>query len=571
MIQRWLFTATLLACVTTTAAAPVPEPSGTVPFLLARLQPADKLFEDAKFLARKFGKPEAADAFETKVFQQMGVGSIADTGIDTKRPSGLYVFLKPELAESTAVVMLPVANEKTILEFVGKFQVKAEKLEEGLYSVAIPEMPLPVFVRFANNYAYVTSMNKAAVSSSAILSPAKVFSANDASLLSVTVRPEQVPEPLRKMAMEQVIEYLKELEGDDDDEAAAKMAEIEKKQVERWMDAIVNGGKELTLRVNFDRISGELAFDFGMSAKPASKLAKELAAVKPGSSLFTKMVGDRGAINFLTNTRADAAYAKEIGEMFTKEGAHALAEMFDLDDTDEKAKAELNAMCKTLLPTIESGEFDFAVTLRPSGEKYCLLFGAHVKEGRKFEDGIRKLIATLPEDKRKTIKIDAKTIGEYKLHQIDEDDSSTLSEKIFGKSAIWIGFRDNAMVIGYGDSADKAVAEALAQVAPAPAPDFQIDVSVKKLKLFADAMFDSYGKVREIFGPEADRVRIISVETAAGDPWKARVSISLQMLVGIGLAFGDVADLMPVMPAVPAVPAVPPAPAPPPPPPPPAR
>ncbi|MFL5329542.1 MAG: hypothetical protein ACJ8C4_11560 [Gemmataceae bacterium] len=555
MLKRCLFTVALVVCARSANTAPVPESTTTAPFLVARIQPIEKLFDDAKFLAGKFGKVDASKEFEAQVLKQIGAGSLADTGVDPKKPSAVYVFLKGDIADSIAVAMLPVSNQKAILEFVGKFEVKAEKLEEGFYSLAMPEKT-PVYVRFANDYAYVTSVNKEAVSVAAIVPPSRVFTATETAVIAVSIRPDQIPESIRKVALAELSDYLKSLVEDDEDEAAAELNKTEGKFVESWLDSIAQGGKELTLKANFDRKSGELAFDFGMTVKTGSKLATDIAAIKAGSSLFTKMMAG-GAINFATNARTDTEYGKELAQLLPESGADQLMDWLDLDDTDEKVKANAVEFCKSLMPSLETGELDVALSIRPLGERYVMLLGSRVKDGKKVDAAFRKLVSTMSEEKKKKITLDAQTAGEIKLHRIESDEGDTRTEKVYGKPFYWLAIRDDAAIIGYGTDAEKAVAETIGQLELKPAPNVQLDVSVKHLQVFCDAIMpDIYPKLKDAFGDGADKVRIFVGNLEGGSQFKATMSMSLQTMVGISMAVGEMFDGLgiPVMPAVPPAP-----------------
>src|SRR5262245_21650769 len=140
MLRAWLVPLVVVVCAAPASSiAPVPEAGGSGPALVARLQPIDKLLDDARFLAGKFGKPDAAKELESHIAQSLGVDNLTETGIDRSKPSGLYVYPAAEIADSMAVAMLPVADAKAVLNFVGKFQVKAEKIEDEFYSLALPE------------------------------------------------------------------------------------------------------------------------------------------------------------------------------------------------------------------------------------------------------------------------------------------------------------------------------------------------------------------------------------------------------------------------------------------------
>src|SRR5207247_1652860 len=147
--------------------------------------------------------------------------------------------------------------------------------------------------------------------------------------------------------------------------------------------------------------------------------------------------------------------SKEFAKMFT-EASDELLDIFDAKADDDKIKEQVKALFKSLVPTVESGEFDGAMSLRgPTGDKYVVLVGLRLKDGKKVEDAVRKLVAVLPDDEKKKIKLDAQTVEGVKLHSVTDDDGDDTVKKIFGKAVFYLGFRDDAVVFGFGEGAAK--------------------------------------------------------------------------------------------------------------------
>lgn len=519
------------------SAAPVPAgPAGT-PTLMARLQPVNKLLDDAKFLAAKFANEKFAAKLEGEIASKLGVTSLDDTGIDRSKPCGLYVFLDADLPQSTAVVMLPVANSKSLLEFVGKFEAKAEKVEDELYSLAIPGVPLPVFVRFAQGYAYVAAMNKASVDVAKLLPPAKVFAEDEAAILAVTAFPEAAPEAVTKMALEQIQVWAKDLT----EELESAIDQSEAKLFEKWASLSVTEAKKATVKVGFDRASGELTFDLKMTPKPGTRLAGEIAGVKSGSSLFNALVGQAGAINFAFNTEAGTELRKSMAESI-REGAEEFLSNLGIEVADEKLKAEVKAVTQAMIPTIESGLMDAALSLRAGAKKYTGLAGVRVVDGKKLEAAVRKLVAALPDDAKKVVALDAGKESGFSIHTYDPKDTGDMAEKLLGNTVVHFGFSDQAMVIAVGEDAAKLVGSILAEAKAGPAPSLQIDVTPGKLKNLCDAIDESiYGYVLKVFGTE-ERLRIYSANVKGGDTLHGTASISVQMILGASLMTGGIGE-----------------------------
>lgn len=556
MSRVWLHGILLAAAAAPLLTAPVPEPGGPAPALIVRFQPVNQLLADGQFLAEKFGNPKAGKLFEAQVAQALGVDSLDDTGLDRSKPSGMYVFPNAELEKTAAVAMLPVADVNRLLAFVGKWEVKAEKLGDDFYSLSMPQYTLPVFVRVAQGYAYVTAMTKDAVEPGKLLAPATVFGAGNNGILSCTLRPDRVPEPVRKEALAHLTEWIAEQTEDIADE----LDKNHYKLIAKWADLFATGGREASLRISFDRPSGELAFDVGLTPKPDSKLAEAVAAVKTGSSLFGHMVGAAGAINVAANTHLGNDFSAWIAKG-VREGVEEILRSLEVELNEGKTKDELNNLFDGLFPKTESGDFDAVWTFRPGEKKSAMLAGIRVIDGKKCEAALKKLAAVLPAEAKKKLRLDVETVSGFAIHAVETDDLPL--DSVFGPSPLYFGFRDNAVILGYGENAAKQVGEALAGVRPAPAPTLLVDITLGKLQKVLDETAQGiYPVIKNILGTD-DRLRLLMAEVQGGSALKARASVSLQVIFGatygLGIAAGPAVPANPVPPVPPAPPpAVPP-------------
>jgi hypothetical protein len=535
-LRHCLIIAAIVYPTTLSSSTPATDAAAN-PVIIARFQPIDKLFDDAKFLAGKFGKPEAAKGLEEKLLQLLGIENLAGSGIDTKKPIGAYVVVDADWTESTEVLLLPVKDDKALLAFAGKFQVKADKIDDNFYSLSFPDWPLPMFLRFTGGYAYITAFQKEALDPEKLISPSRVFTVNEPAALVVNVRPEFIPESARKSAIDALVEHIKEW-ADDDDTATGK-AVI--RWCQSWGEKFGQDGREAIIRVNFDRPSGELTFDFSVAPKPGSPFAYEISAFKPSQSLFTKLVGPQGAINELVNIRLPDELSKHLATVLQDPGVD-LFDAFGLGDIeDEKAKEEIRKVFRAIAPSFEEGLVDVAVTLHgPVSKLYCGVYGIRLKNGKKIEEQIKKAVAALPEDKRDRVKFDVEKASGFAIHSIQLESSEFPIEKIFGPGLMHIGFRDDAMVAAFGENAAKAVGESLSSLSPQPAPALQFDVTCGKLKPFCDAFDETiYGYVRSILGTD-DRLRVYAGNIEGGNALKASVTVSLQAIVGVIINLGGI-------------------------------
>src|SRR5262245_32532185 len=105
-----LRTFALLALLVFLPAAPAQE-KAKAPTLGLRLKGLDDFLADARFVAAQAGRDEEFKQAE-RLLQRMA-GEKGLEGLDTKKPMGLYAYLGPKGVDSTAVLMLPIADQPT--------------------------------------------------------------------------------------------------------------------------------------------------------------------------------------------------------------------------------------------------------------------------------------------------------------------------------------------------------------------------------------------------------------------------------------------------------------------------
>jgi hypothetical protein len=112
-------------------------------------------FTSAAWSGRK-NKLEAAAGLAKAFTNKKGL-----EGFDTKRPIGLYAGVTKDVSDSPVIVLVPVVDEATVLAFMkDKANLKWKK-DGDVYEVAVPQVPQPIFFKFADGYLHATIGNKA--------------------------------------------------------------------------------------------------------------------------------------------------------------------------------------------------------------------------------------------------------------------------------------------------------------------------------------------------------------------------------------------------------------------------
>src|SRR4051794_36314011 len=119
----------------------------TTPTFVVRVKSLDGLIGDAKYLGGLAGHEEEGRQLEGIYQSQVQNNSVH--GIDTKRPFGAYAIATPNATDSLVVALIPVADEKVILETLKQFNFEAKKDDDGIYSVVAQIAPVPIYFRFA--------------------------------------------------------------------------------------------------------------------------------------------------------------------------------------------------------------------------------------------------------------------------------------------------------------------------------------------------------------------------------------------------------------------------------------
>src|SRR5258708_6911114 len=167
------------------------------PGVVVRIRPIGELLEDIKFLAKVNQLGDEGDQLEGIIKAKVGDKGLE--GIDMKRPLGLYGDVGAAGIDSTVVVLVPVTDEKAVLALLENINIKADKGENDVYTIQIEKVPVPVpvYLKFANKYAYITAQDKSALDNDKMLKPGDVFPEGRATALSVTARMEASPYGLK--------------------------------------------------------------------------------------------------------------------------------------------------------------------------------------------------------------------------------------------------------------------------------------------------------------------------------------------------------------------------------------
>lgn len=475
MGKWWLFLPALLGLLAWPAApATAQEKARTEPTLVVRVRSIDGLLADVKYLSELVGRPDDAKKIEAGLKQALPTGF---QGIDPKRPLGVYATLDPDgnLQETTAVVLIPISDEKAFTGLVEKLSGQSVKSEDdGIQSLSLPNLPFPVYFRFANKYAYATIREKDALAPARMLAPEKLLPPDHLPALSASFRIDHIPDALKQIVLGQAELRLADVEeekpaGETPAQHALKVQTA--KAASQRIATVIKEGSELGIKLDVDRQAKVLSAELSLSGKPGSSLATEMATVGKGQSLFAGLAQPDSAVTFGLHALLPEHLRKNLGPVIDEGFTNALAK-----EKDAAKRALAKKLLDAIAPTLKSGDIDVAANLRgPAADQhYTLVAAIKVKDGANIETAFKDVLKDLPEADKQKIKLDAETIDGVKVHRLDiQKDLDDEGRKLFGENPLYLAMRPNAVFLTGGVDALGALRTALA-TSPKSAPPMEV-------------------------------------------------------------------------------------------------
>jgi len=459
------------------------------PALVVAFKSLDGLIADAKYIASLAGKEEEANQAE-KTLQSLVGGPKGLEGVDAKKPMGLYARInEDDPQKSEVVLLLPIADEDAFVQLLkrqDKIQVE-KKAADGSYQVNAETIPFPLFLRFANHYAYVTGPTKAGIDKDRLLAPDEVLPEKTKSLASFVLHVDQVPAKYKDAAVSYVAEEAakdrkKEHGEETDAQKAFRLAASE--QGEKLVKSIIEDGGDLTASIDVDREAGELSMSASFAGKPGSKLAEGIDDLGNKKSVAAGLIGADSALNGVVNAALPEGLRKPLSDVIDELVQKGLTE------AGQKGQREAaEAFVKAVLPTLKAGELDAGFTLNGPGPKgfYAVVIGLKVREGEDIEKAVKDALKKLPEKDREKIKLDVDKAGGVNIHSaVPDEKEDANTRKTLGEDAtVYFAFRDDAILLARGEGALDALKEALTSKPKAGAVA-RLEVSMSRVSAGVD-------------------------------------------------------------------------------------
>ncbi len=540
MLLRKLFVAVV---VVGGLVVPIRAADPTEPTVVLRFKSIEGTIADAKYLLGLAGQEEVGKQLEALIDSQVGKNGLVGTGLDTKKPFGLYLNVGAAGVDSTGAVMIPVADQKAFLAFVTEQleakNVKVTPSSDGTYTISSNQAPVSAFLAFSDGYAYVTVIDKDPISGDKRIPPAKLFPADDPALVSLTARFDKVPDLLKQLgfgALENRLADIKDRKRDDshgpesDALVKARSALVDKfaETLKGWIDQ----AGTLAVSATVDRTAAELSFDATMTGKDGSDLA---ATIRGISTATTPALGRDLAGKFGLNVAIPDAVRPAAVHFVEVAFKDAMAR-----EKDTGKKAILRMVFDALLPTVQAGRLNVMSGLSgpKSDGKYSLLTGVQLVEEKKIEGLVKDLYPAVPAEVREKVKLNAKEVAGTAVHVIDSPkDMNADTRRMFGDTAtIQIAFPKGWMLLALGTDSGEVLKAALTETGTRPAPPMIAEGSIVKLAPLEERNANAAKEVaQKVFGNGGTGSDVVRLSLQGGTSLHFRASMKALAIKYAGL------------------------------------
>jgi hypothetical protein len=554
MLSRLYRFAVLTVALATPAAFAAPDKPDTQakkgPAVLVRVQSVSDLLKTADYVGTLLPEEQrnqlkqGIDFAKALIDEKNGLA-----GVDVKNPIGMYVTFGEEFdGTPPVVVLIPIADRDSFLNTLqqtAKLKVEMPKDKDGVYKTEPEQSPFPVYFRFANDYAYVTLGDAANIDTKTLAKPVDVLGGRPEHLISATLRIDRLPDGLKKMAMAGIENALANGKDKPIPNETPAMKDFKGKAIDSLsgtLKEVLDGGEEVALRINVDPKAEEFALELELSGTKASKLAKDIKSIRENKSAAG------GAV-----TSSDAAFslnlsvglAADLKKAFAPVADDALAEGLKQAPVPGEILTKAEPLIKALLPTVKAGELDLGVALAgpDKNDKFTLIAAVKVVDGKKLEDVIKDTVKKeLPPEASDLFKLDEESLpGGGKLHRVvlaDKLDEN--GQKVFGKSDLYLAFRDDLMVVTMGPNAKDAIKKAVASK-PADVGVFRTQIALSRLAAImgdnAQELAAAKTAAEKVFGKGGSKADMVKFSIEGGDSLKIKIAAqgkAIQFLAEVG-------------------------------------
>lgn len=517
----WAAVALVAAAVAPSSAwaqpAKAPEPTVEV-----RVRSLNDLLDKGGYIGSLFDHEDSVTQVRelVKLLNKDGKGV---EGIDPTRPFGAYGLLSPDVAESPAVVMVPVSDPARLIRMLKeRLSITPEDGPGGTQKVFVPLLN-EAYLKFADGYLYAARDPKH-LAADALVSPKAFFANPDGSVASVVARLDRLPADLRTLVTGQLEHQVKERrlqKADGKRPGELKLEGFVFDALVGSVKTVVDDGKELAVRVFVNEKADELSAELSLSAKAGSGLAKTLAGLKGRTSLPAGIVKTADPV---VAAAGKVALPDDLRKQLDPVLKTVFAEL--ADQAGDRGVAE--RVLEALAPTAKAAAADVAVSVSGPDAKgrHALLAAVGVTGGKEIEK-LAKEFGPFAPGEVVTFTFDVEKVGPFALHKAELGNVEPGFDRVFGTKTVWLATSDD--VIAVGIEPDGAALKAGLKARPAPAPVLGVSTALARaVPLFNEKLRPDEAKalVRDAFGEAGPAGRdTVTLTVDGGDRLTARLVV----------------------------------------------
>jgi hypothetical protein len=487
-MQRKWYSGVVMIGLSALAAAPVARAGDKVaadePTVVIRVKSLDTVLQNFKVLASLLGREQAADDIQALIKAKVGAKGLQ--GVDLSRPFGAYVRFGKELEDLNGAVLIPVADQPAFLAGLENIGLSPAKGKDGIYTLQT-KLNIDLYLRFAKNYAFVSGINTENLSEKNLLDPAKVLAGPADSVISATVRLDQVPDPAKLLVMAQLEQNLqneqdKAIQGETP--AQKEFRKVTLRHLAKVVSDVLKEGQRVRLDIALDKDKKDLAVRFSLSANGGTDLARTIESAGRNKSAFAGLMTHNAALRGSVGTAFPPAMHKAFANAIEEAADKAIAGL----GTESKRK-QAQSLINAVMPTVKAGQLDafFGMT-GPVDKHYTLLAAVKVANGDELGAVVHELIVgelkNLSAEQKQKIQLDVASVGTVKIHKFElPPDAKTgkVIEDLPGDPNLYVAFRKDAVLLAIGQNSLATLKEAIAVDQPGPVPVALFDFDVARI------------------------------------------------------------------------------------------
>ncbi len=458
-------------------------------------------------------------------------GSALTSGMDKKRPAGLYVV--PKDGDFHAIAFLPVSDLKQLLEIHKEYVGEPRDAGGGILEIGLDRS---AFIKEQGGWAFVAESSEHLTGLPQ--DPLKLLGDLPKNYnIALRILVQNVPQELRQTFLDEIKfgleRTLDQQQGANvDREALERTAKSSLKSIEQYFTE----AEEVLVGWAVDAAAKRTHIDVNVTAKEGTELAKQMAMNVDAKSAFTGVLLPDAAITLNASAKLSESDIAQAQTAFKTIRDQATAKI----DDDPNLKPEQRGVAKEVVSklfdvleeTAKTGKIDggFALVLAP--KSISMVGGGYVVDGPAFERSIKEIVnlgKNSPDFPK--VQLNAGSHGGITLHKLsfavpqEPEARELLGEKL---DAV-LGIGPKSVYFAAGKDAEsllKKVIDQSAQAGQKAVPAAQLNVSVLPILKFMASVDENPllpGLIATLEKAGNDKLLITSQASARGSSMRIEI------------------------------------------------